>query len=451
MQTIPAADPPGSPRTGPGHDVVIRSAVELAADLERRILAGELADGARLDPVREAANRLELAPNTVASAYRILAERGLVVGRGRLGTFVHHFARLSAQVVPDIPVGAIDLASGVPDPELLPDLAPHLSALGGSDTTYGDPSVSAALATAAGELLANDSIPVTHLAATGGAVDGIERAIAAGTRPGDTVAVEDPGWFVIADLIRALGRIPVPVPVDRHGMTATGLSEVAGSVAAVVLTPRAQNPTGAVVTVERAADLLAVLEPHPHLLVVEDDHMGPVSGGDLASLAGSIPRWVHVRSFAKALGPDLRVAVVAGDGLTMDRLIGRQMLGTGWVSHILQRTVARLLRSSDVEALSRRAASAYTERRRALVDALADAGMPARGRTGLNVWVDTADEDAVVDAALSAGYAIRAGRRFRHDSPPGVRVTAACLPADQAPAVAAAMAEPPRLRRSRAV
>ena len=61
---------------------------QLSTALARRILRGSLAPGARLPTVRALAEELELAPNTVAKAYRALEEEGLIEGRGRRGTFV---------------------------------------------------------------------------------------------------------------------------------------------------------------------------------------------------------------------------------------------------------------------------------------------------------------------------------------------------------------------------
>ena len=83
-----------------------------------------------------------------------------------------------------------------------------------------------------------------------------------------------------------------------------------------------------------------------------------------------------VRSVSKSLGPDLRLAFLAGDAATIARVEGRLALGIRWVSHLLQRTVAALLADREVGRSLREAERTYTERRRALHDALARAAWP---------------------------------------------------------------------------
>jgi DNA-binding transcriptional regulator YhcF (GntR family) len=61
---------------------------QLIDGVRRRIERGALLPGDRLPPVRTLADELELAPNTVARAYRALEDDGWIVGRGRAGTFV---------------------------------------------------------------------------------------------------------------------------------------------------------------------------------------------------------------------------------------------------------------------------------------------------------------------------------------------------------------------------
>jgi DNA-binding transcriptional MocR family regulator len=209
----------------------------------------------------------------------------------------------------------------------------------------------------------------------------------------------------------------------------------------VIATPRGQNPTGAAVDEERARELHEVLAPHPEVLVVEDDYVAAVAGAPYVSLHDANPRWVVIRSLSKVIGPDLRIALVAGDERTIGRVEGRQLLGPGWVSHLLQQAAAELWSASSTKKLLARATRVYAERRQALVDALAERGIDARGSTGLGVWIPVEEEAAAVQQLLDRGWAVSPGERFRFRTPPGIRVTTAGLKPVEARELAAAIDE----------
>jgi DNA-binding transcriptional MocR family regulator len=286
----------------------------------------------------------------------------------------------------------------------------------------------------------------------GGALDGVERILHAHLRPGDRVAVDDPGFPPALDLIRALGLRPEPVPLDDDGPLPQGLADaLAAGAAAFVTTLRAQNPTGAVATPARLGELRRVLGEHPEVLVVEDDHAGPVAGAPGVTLAGDVrPRWAHVRSVSKWLGPDLRLAVLTGDPETVARVQGRQLVGTGWVSHILQELAVAMWSAPGGEALLAQGRETYRRRREALARGLTARGIEAHARSGMNVWVPVGDEGAVTGRLLEAGWAVLAGERFRLRSQPAIRVTVSTLDVGEADGLAgdieAAMAPRRRTR-----
>src|SRR5439155_25391953 len=99
----------------------------------------------------------------------------------------------------------------------------------------------------------------------------------------------------------------------------------------------------------------------------------------------------------------LRVAALAGDEATVARVEGRMLLGVGWVSHSLQRTVAAMLASATTRRRLARAEAAYRTRREALVEALEAHGIESRARSGLNVWIPVEEEASAVAAMLAAG------------------------------------------------
>jgi DNA-binding transcriptional MocR family regulator len=145
---------------------------------------------------------------------------------------------------------------------------------------------------------------------------------------------------------------------------------------------------------------------------------------------------------SKSLGPDLRVAVLASDAATHARVEGRQTLGIRWVSHVLQRLVVTLWSDPATTKVLARAAKTYSQRRQALMAALAKRGIEAHGASGFNVWIPVAEESAVVQTLLSRGWAVKAGERYRIASPPAIRVTTAALEdaGDFADALAQALA-----------
>jgi DNA-binding transcriptional MocR family regulator len=198
---------------------------------------------------------------------------------------------------------------------------------------------------------------------------------------------------------------------------------IAAGVRAAVVTSRAHNPTGAALTRDRAAALRRVLRQAEDVLVIEDDHAGDLARVPLHPLAGATPNWALLQSVSKPYGPDLRLAVLAGDPMTVARVQGRMRLGAGWVSTLVQRLVVELWRDGTVAAAVDAAARSYERRREELRSALAVRGVAALGRTGLNVWVPTADETSAVGRLRDAGYAVAPGALHRIDSAPAVRIT----------------------------
>ncbi|MFG2212266.1 aminotransferase class I/II-fold pyridoxal phosphate-dependent enzyme [Streptomyces sp. NPDC048638] len=425
-----------------------RRASEIAASVERAIGAGELQPGEVLPPLRELAVELEVNPNTVASAYRTLRDRGVIETGGRRGSRVRPRPATTPREAlrVEAPPGVREVSDGNPDPALLPPLEGALAEAAARGARrpvlYGSPAVDDDLEALARAAFLRDRVPEAPIAVTSGSLDAIERVLAAHLRPGDTVAVEDPGWGSLLDLIPALGLRPVPVAVDDDGPLPGRLARaLQEGVRAVVVTDRAQNPTGAAVTRARATELRILLAEHPGVLLIEDDHGHGIVDLPLHPLSAVTDHWVLVRSTAKAYGPDLRLAVLTGDAVTVDRVRGRQRLGPGWVSHLLQDTVTHLWRTSAID--PHHIAAAYGRRRDALIRALAERGVRARGRSGMNVWVPVPDETGAVARLLHAGWAVAPGARFRMQSPPGVRITVSGLSeADIAPvadAVAAAI------------
>src|SRR5450759_453826 len=207
---------------------------------------------------------------------------------------------------------ALDLSTGTPDPALLPNLGPALSELttAGIPGTYLEDPVLPGLLDV---LLAQWPYPPEELMVVDGAMDGLDLVSRSLLRFGDRVVVEHPGFPPLMDLLESIGVQIVGVPVDAAGLRPEPLATaLRNPVDAVFLQPRAQNPTGASMTEQRAGDLAPILA-QVGVPVVEDDSAGAVAASAPISLGRWIPSQViHIRSSSTSHGPPLRLPAMGG-------------------------------------------------------------------------------------------------------------------------------------------
>lgn len=396
-----------------------RSARGIAAAVSRLVHAGELPAGARLPTVRSVAQALGISPTTVSEAWRSLASAGAIQTRGRSGTFVMspgrprqklRYARLTASpsTLPH------DFSTGVPDHDLLPDLAPALRRMGDTrlTTSYLEEPVLPRLETVLRERW---PFPPQQLTVVDGALDALDRIITATVRLGAHVVVENPTFPPLLDLLEQVGAVPVPVPMDSEGVEPAALAAaLACAPAAVLLQPRAHNPTGVSTTPGRAAALAAVLADHPSVIVVEDDHVGDIATAPAVSLGAHLPDQVlHVRSFSKSHGPDLRLAAIGGPGALIAAVADRRLLGPGWSSRVLQAVLVDLLTDAATTRAVTAARREYARRRARLSAALAERGVVAAAADGINMWVPVRDEQVALLTLAAHGVGVAPGGPFQ--------------------------------------
>ncbi|GAA2526485.1 aminotransferase class I/II-fold pyridoxal phosphate-dependent enzyme [Rarobacter incanus] len=393
----------------------------IAAGIARLLKAGTISAGDRLPTVRDVSRALGVSPATVSGAWRALADVGLVIARGRAGTYMlpgrtswlpPRYKSMNEAMEP----AAIDLSTGTPDPTLLPSIQRTLTraarTIAGADTdSYVAPPVLPQL-----EAVIRESWPFRpqRLTVVDGALDAIGRVLDQVTTFGDRIGVEDPGFPPIFDLLEQSGRDRFRIPLDAHGITVAGLSAaLRHGVRAVVVQPRAHNPTGVSITATRARELAAVLRAHPDVVVIEDDHSGEVSVARDISIGNFLPdQVVRIRSYSKSHGPDLRIAAVGGPAIIIDPLVARRMLGPGWTSRLLQRLLFDLLTDADAIAAVSEARRVYYGRSHLLAAALTDLGVAVTPGDGLNLWVPVHDEDAALTRLAGAGVRVAPGSVF---------------------------------------
>lgn len=435
-----------------------RSPRAIAGAFAQLISSGEFLPGDRLPTVREVAADLGVSPATVSEAWQALRRTAMIVSRGRAGSFVHEETtsrwlspryRTLAGDVGDQP---LDLSRGTPDPALLPPLDPALARVAPQAGTgvYQESPVVPELA----EFLEQDwPGPAPRLTVTDGALDAIARVLEQVVRLGDVVAVESPGFPPFLDLVEQLGATVAPLALDREGVRPDELERaLRRRPRAVLLQPRAHNPTGVSLTATRAEDLARVITDLPEgrgAVIVEDDHSSQIAAPPDVTLAHLLPeRVVHVRSYSKSLGPDLRIAGVSGPADLIDRVVARRMLGPGWTSRMVQRIALDLLTSvASIEHVAD-ARRIYTARMAEVRRGLRAHGVEVPKHDGINLWLPVADERAALLHLAAVGIRVAGGSPFLAPGwtgPDHVRVTVGVLAGDY-DAVASRLAEASRAR-----
>ena len=408
----------------------------LATAVGRVLRDGELSGGDRLPPIRTVARELALSPTTVSAAWSILARAGAIRTAGRNGTIVAEQAQQPAEgrirrVVDPRAHFALDLSTGVPDDALLPSLTTALRTLsraGASESYLEDP----VLPELQERILADWPMPASTLAIVDGAMDAVELVVRSQLRYGDTVVVEHPEFPPVLDIFEAAGVGVIGVRLDDEGVVPAELAAaLERGPRAFFLQPRAHNPTGICTSARRAEELARVLAAAPQpVLVVEDDSAGAISSAPDVSLGAHLPeRTVHVRSFGKSHGPDLRLAAVSGPDDVLAGIARLRQLGQGWSSRLLQRVLLHLLSDDAAIAEVVHARETYAARRAAFCEVLGEHGVVVPGRDGLNVWVPVADEAAALLRLASQGIGVLPGGPFQVFAGDGahVRVTVGAL------------------------
>ena len=393
------------------------SAKGLAHAVSATIRDGVLVAGDRLPPIRTVAAELALSPTTVSAAWALLARSGTVATDGRRGTTVldqRAGGTVRYRAALDRPsTFEQDLSTGVPDPALLPDLGRALAGLRTAPTTgsYLDDPV---LPDLAATLLADWPFEADEVAVVDGAMDAMDLFVRTQLRFGDRVVVEDPGFPPLVDLLESVGVQLVGVAVDEEGLDPVALETALGEpVAAVFLQPRAHNPTGVTMSTRRAARIAGLLAGRT-TIVVEDDSAAGLSPSPLVSLGQWRPeQTVHIRSFSKSHGPDLRLAALTAPAPILNAVNGRRQLGQGWSSRLLQQVLLGLLTDDVATAAVQAAARRYAARRAHVVGRLHERGVEVGGTEGINIWVPVQDETAAVVRLASQGIGVAPGTPFR--------------------------------------
>ena len=193
---------------------------------------------------------------------------------------------------------------------------------------------------------------------------------------------------------------------------------------------------------ERLASLVRRSRMAERTVVIEDDHSSMISRSPDVSLARWLPeRVLHVRSFSKSHGPDLRIGALGGPRTLIDRVVARRLLGPGWTSRMVQALLFELLTDPESTAQLDIARESYAARQAALSAGLARHGVETSAADGINIWLEVDNERQAMVHLAAAGIQVAPGSPFQAGEPlPRLRVTAGVVPVETAQDVAAVLA-----------
>ncbi|MFN3285838.1 MAG: PLP-dependent aminotransferase family protein [bacterium] len=414
-------------------------AYELAQQIRLAILEGRLRAGTRLPSTRALAESLGCSRTLVTAVYDELVAEGYLEARRGSGTYV----------AAELPVGSV-VTEGVasPPPQWLEPLRDPDGGPSGPDECRvdftlprqvvepmsqrswarmwravgrqspprdagppeGDPGLREAIAEYLGRARGLRCSPQDIVVTTGGvrALDLVAQAV---LRPGDPVAVEEPGYPAARRTLEDRGALLLPVRVDDDGLR---VGDLGSAPLVVYVTPSHQYPLGVRMSVSRRVALLEWAARHDRL-VVEDDYDSELrfDGPPLPALAGMdrAGRVVYVGTFSKVLAPGLRLGYVVAPRWLRERLLRLRERSGDRVPWPVQRALAAFLASGDFDRHVRRVRRQYAERRSALREALQPASRVARlggMEAGLHAFLEfTGELDELQLAELARRRGVR--------------------------------------------
>lgn len=373
--------------------------------LREAILGGILRPGQQVPSTRALAVELSVSRQPVLCAYEQLLHEGYFDSRTGSGTFVS--ATLPDELLRSAPGPVIGgrpadpgcvarASSGVPDegglgpfrisiPALdrFPQavwarlVARQVHAAPHDHMAYGDPAGLVRLREAiAAQLRTARAVncDAGQVLVVSGSQAALRLAAAALFRPGDRVAVEEPGYPGARAALDEAGAVVVPVPMDEEGLSVTALEQRAGRIRAACLTPSHHYPLGTLTSTDRRRALLD-WAARTGAWILEDDYDSEFryAGRPLGAMQGMdrIGRVIYIGTFSKSLFPAVRVGYLVVPPSLWERFLAVRKAFDLFSPTLYQLALADFLQEGHFSRHLRRMRRVYRDRRDALLDGLA--------------------------------------------------------------------------------
>jgi GntR family transcriptional regulator / MocR family aminotransferase len=371
------------------------------------ILDGRLSPGHRLPSTRGLAVDLAVSRLPVLTAYDQLLHEGYLEGRVGSGTFVSTALPddlLRPRPAPNVAVQPSKLRRTVPPPRpplrprnygglgpfrmSLPALdqfphttwarlvARHAQTLSPAQMAYSDPAGQVPLRVAIADhlrLARGVRCEAEQVLIVAGSQAALRVSAAVLLKPGERIAVEEPGYPGARSALAASGAELVPVRVDDEGLSVAALRAAGRRVRAAYVTPSHQYPLGMSMTAGRRLELLDWAAKHD-AWILEDDYdseyryvsrpLGALQGMDQHE------RVVYIGTFSKVLFPALRIGYLVVPPALWDRFVEARLALDLFSPTLYQLVLAEFLGEGHFARHLRHMRGVYSARRDALLTGL---------------------------------------------------------------------------------
>ncbi|WP_058048477.1 PLP-dependent aminotransferase family protein [Janthinobacterium sp. Ant5-2-1] len=439
-----------------GETLIDQIARSLVARIDDKLLRG----GARMPSIRQCAAGLDVSCATVVASYDKLVARGYLESRRGAGFFVRERSPLNT---PAAPAGAQEAAAqpmdvvwlirnmfrqtpAIPAPgigmlpaewldgDLVARALRDVSRQPGSLLLgYGTPQGFLPLRQQLQLKLAGLEIacPPEQIVTTVGVMQALDLVAREFARPGETIFVDDPAYWLMFGAFAAMGMNVIGIPRLGDGPDIAVLAELAAlhRPKLYVINSVLHNPSSTSLSAAKAFQVLRLAEQHDFLIVEDDIYCDMHPGGAvqpatrLAAL-DQLRRVIYLGGFSKSLAANLRVGFIATSPERAQRLADRKMLATLTTSDIGERVVYKILS----QGLYRK----HAERLRARLDKVRDGTYRKVERAGLRfdpapagmfVWADAGcDTNVLAEKALAEGLVLAPGSLFSPRQLPSTRM-----------------------------
>lgn len=444
-------------------DQIVRS---VAARIDDRLLRG----GARMPSIRAFAAAHGVSAFTVVASYDKLVATGYLESRRGAGFFVRERAPMAlnaadgaaahagmAAARPRLESKPIDVVwlvrnmfrqmphhqmpgSGVLPPEWLDGtaIANALRAVSRQNPNllvgYGLPQGFLPLRQQLQHKLAELEIAAApeQIVTTAGVTQALDMVAREFTRPGDTIFVDDPAWFLMFGSFAALGANVIGIPRLADGPDIARLAEMAAihKPKLYIINSVLHNPSSSSLSAAKAFQVLRLSEEHD-FIIVEDDiycdlHPGSaVQPATRLSALDQLQRVIYLGGFSKTMAANLRVGFIATSAERAERLADRKMLSTLTTSDIGERVVYKVLSEGSYRKHADRVRTrldgirAKAVRQMERVGLKVDVASPA----GMFVWVDAGcDTSVLTERAMADNLLLAPGSLFSPAQLPSTRM-----------------------------